>query len=308
VSKAATADASLVRSAIYMDTLVTIEVRPPAAETECAARVTKAFGWFAHVERLCSRFDPDSELSRISATCGTPVRVSPMLFELISFACAVAQETGDTFDPTVGHAMEKRGFDRNFRTGERVSSELCSQSRADHRDVVLDPAVRSVTLTRPAVLDLGAIAKGFAIDLASRELEPLGDFAINAGGDILARGNHSRGAPWRIGIRNPREPSDAIETLLISDAAVCTSGDYERPDGNGGHHLLDPQTGEPAVGIASATVIAPSALLADALSTAAFLMHPKSGIELLECQNVEGLIISADLQKHETKGLSKYRP
>ena len=299
-----------VTSRVFMDTLVTIDVANPRSEIECAEAVEIAFGWFAHVEKLCSRFDRDSELSRLSAaTAGVPVAVSPLLFEAIDFAVEVARATDGAFDPTVGHAMENSGFNRNYLTGEQTASRVEAGS-ASRRDIALDPAERTVTLARPLVLDLGAVAKGFAIDLAAAELEEFGDFAINAGGDILARGRHSPGNAWRIGVRNPRVPDQPIETLVISGAAVCTSGDYERPrpDGKPGHHLLDPATGRSAEGLASVTVVAPSAMLADALSTAAFVLGPELGLELLEVQNVEGLFVSTDLRMYETKGLWKYRP
>jgi thiamine biosynthesis lipoprotein len=302
---------SYVTSAVFMDTLVTIEVANPGSVSECADPVQKAFGWFAHVEKLCSRFDENSELSRLSASPNrVPVSVSPLLFELIDFAWAVAQATDGAFDPTVGRAMEKSGFNRNYLTGQQKTSEISTKAECSYRDVVLNPSDCTVTLMQPLVLDLGAVAKGFAIDLAAAELRPFQNFAINAGGDILARGRHSSNTPWRIGIRHPREPQRLIDTLAVSGAAVCTSGDYERPrpDGTPGHHLLDPQTGQPVDDVASVTVVAPSAMLADALSTAAFVLRPDRGLGLLESQNVEGMIVSTDLRTFETQGLRKYRP
>jgi thiamine biosynthesis lipoprotein len=272
--------------------------------------VQRAFGWFGQVERLCSRFDETSELSRLSASpAGVPVTVSPPLFELVSFALSVAQASNGAFDPTVGREMEMSGFNRNYLTGERKTSATEASAGSSYRDVLLDPVDRTVTLTRPFVLDLGAVAKGFAIDLAAEELRPFQDYAINAGGDILARGLGPEGTPWRIGIRHPRQPEALIDTFTVSDAAVCTSGDYERPrpDGGPGHHLLDPETGRAAAEVASVTVVAATAMLADALSTAAFVLGAERGIGLLERQNVEGLIVSVDLQKCETKGLSRYR-
>ncbi len=301
---------SYVASAVFMDTLITIEVVRPEARSGFAERVQQAFGWFGQVEKLCSRFDENSELSRLSASpAGVPVTVSPPLFELVSFALSVARASGGAFDPTVGHAMEMSGFNRNYLTGERKVSETEASAGSSYRDVLLCSADRSVTLTRPLVLDLGAVAKGFAIDLAAEELRPFQDYAINAGGDILARGLGPEGTPWRIGIRHPRQPEALIDKFAVSDAAVCTSGDYERPRpaGGSGHHLLDPETGQAVAEVASVTVVAPTAMLADALSTAAFVLRAERGLGLLESQNVEGLIVSPDLQKFETKGLSRYR-
>ncbi|HEY8768843.1 MAG TPA: FAD:protein FMN transferase [Dehalococcoidia bacterium] len=301
---------SYVASAVFMDTLITVEVVRPKARNGYAERVQRAFGWFGQVERLCSRFDETSELSRLSASpAGVPVTVSPPLFELVSFALSVAQASNGAFDPTVGREMEMSGFNRNYLTGERKTSATEASAGSSYRDVLLDPVDRTVTLTRPFVLDLGAVAKGFAIDLAAEELRPFQDYAINAGGDILARGLGPEGTPWRIGIRHPRQPEALIDTFTVSDAAVCTSGDYERPrpDGGPGHHLLDPETGRAAAEVASVTVVAATAMLADALSTAAFVLGAERGIGLLERQNVEGLIVSVDLQKCETKGLSRYR-
>jgi thiamine biosynthesis lipoprotein len=301
---------SYVASAVFMDTLTTIEVVSAEASSGYAERVQQAFGWFGQVEKLCSRFDENSELSRLSASPpSVPVTVSPLLFELVSFALSVARASGGAFDPTVGHAMEISGFNRNYLTGERKTSETEASARSSCRDILLDPVDRTVTLTKALVLDLGAVAKGFAIDLAAEELRPCQNYAINAGGDILARGLSPDGTPWRIGIRHPRQPEALIDTLTVSDAAVCTSGDYERhrPGGESGHHLLDPETGRAVADVASVTVVAPNAMLADALSTAAFVLRAERGLDLLESQNVEGLIVSPDLQKFETKGLSRYR-
>ncbi|MEO8457380.1 MAG: FAD:protein FMN transferase, partial [Chloroflexota bacterium] len=226
-----------VESAVYMDTLVTIDVPDPRSRDECAAQVDRAFGWFAHVEKLCSRFDENSELSRLSASPpGTPVSVSRMLFELVDFACAVAAVSRGAFDPTIGRTMQKHGFNRNYRTGAECSSDI-EDAVCSYQDVLLDSDNCTIALMRPMVLDLGAVAKGLAIDLAGHELNSYEHFLVNAGGDILARGYHSPGTPWGIGIRHPRQPEELIDALVVTGAAVCTSGDYER-SGEAGHHIL----------------------------------------------------------------------
>jgi len=150
------------------------------------------------------------------------------------------------------------------------------------------------------LLDLGAVAKGLAIDAAARELAPFSDFSIDAGGDLYLGGYNSQGAPWSVGIRHPRLGHELIETLRITNQAVCTSGDYERPD-----HILDAREGRPASAAASATVVAPTAMLADALATAAFVLGPSAGIQLLTRMGVQGLIVTPALDRFETEGLPR---
>ena len=292
-----------------MDTAISIEVVNPSPPDHPEESVERAFGWFREVEHRCSRFDDQSELSMLSRTVGAPVVVSPLLYRALEFAVAVARESQGAFDPAVGRRMEANGFNRNFRTGRVADSRLTAAAEGTFRDIRFDPSRQTVLLRKPLVLDLGAVAKGFAIDLAAGELAPFPNFAINAGGDIFVRGRNPAGEPWAIGVRHPREPGALIETLHVSNVAVCTSGDYERPrpDGEPGHHILEPRTGCSAAGVASVTVVAPSAMVADALATAAFVLGPARGLSLLERHQVEGLIVSSDLTESASRGLAGYR-
>jgi len=291
-----------------MGTIVTIEVARSERESEIAGCIDRAFEWFGRVESCCSRFDPASELSQLSAHALTPVPASAMLFEAVQFALAVADASGGAFDPTVGRAMASRGFDRHYRTGERLAIDP-AESRDDavsYRDVVVDAAQRTIQFARPLWLDLGAVAKGLAIDMAVRELQTLRHFAIDAGGDLYLAGHNARGEPWSVGIRHPRQDRELVEMLRVSDQAVCTSGDYERQSG-AGHHILDPRHSESASRVASATVIASSAMVADALATAAFVLGPADGVAFLEAQGVDGLILTPDLDRHVTRGVNAGR-
>ena len=139
--------------------------------------------------------------------------------------------------------------------------------------------------------------------MAARELEPFTDFSIDAGGDLYLGGSNSSGMPWSVGIRHPRIDGQLIDTVRVRNQAVCTSGDYERRADGNGHHLLDPRTGVSPAAVASATVIAPNAMLADALATAAFVLGPADGMHLLDRHHVEGLIITPLLERYETRGL-----
>jgi thiamine biosynthesis lipoprotein len=298
---------SFSRTIVSMDTFVTIEVVEPVAE--CAELVERAFGWFDEIVRRCSRFEPESEVMRLSTRVGSPVTVSPLLFEAVSFALAVARASGGAFDPTIGGALEARGFNRSYQTGATIDSSQRVAEAVSYDDVELDPAQSTITLRRPLVLDLGAVVKGMAIDLAVRELRSFENFSINAGGDIYAAGHGPEGDRWNIGLRHPRQPDDIFDILRVSNVAVCTSGDYERPGGNGasGHHIVNAKTCRSPTRIASLTVVAPTAMAADALGTAAFVLGPTRGLRFLESQGVDGLIVSPSLKQAETSGFSRYR-
>jgi len=260
-----------VRTEVLMGTIVTIQI--VADDDEAGVALDRAFGWFREIEARCTKFDADSELRQACARVGVPTYVSPIVFEAVRFALAVADDTDGAFDPT---------GDGSFR------------------NIDLDPDAQTITLRRPLTIDLGAVAKGLAVDAAARELRPFHDFAIDAGGDLYLGGRNPEGVPWSVGIRHPREDG-LLDTLRVSNAAVCTSGDYERPG-----HIVDPRSSRPsALSPASVTVIASGAMLADALGTAAFVLGPVEGLRLFERHGVEGLIVTASLERFETSGLPR---
>jgi thiamine biosynthesis lipoprotein len=268
-----------------MGTLVTIQVAHACDEAQTA--IDRAFGWFHEIEAHCTRFSESSELMQLAAQPGVAVPVSAILYETVQFALLVAEESGGAFDPTAGH-----------RTGDEDVS---------YRDVELDPDCRTIRLRRPLTLDLGAVAKGLAVDMAARELMPLQNFAVDAGGDLYLGGLNPLGAPWIVGIRHPRIENELIARLRVSNQAVCTSGDYERRTPEGKCHILDPRTGAcpdaSPDALASVTVIAAGAMLADALATAAFVLGPREGLPFLTRMEVEGLIVTPELERYETQGL-----
>jgi len=279
-----------------MGTVVTIQVAGPRFDDQLTHR---AFDWFRGIESTCTRFDPSSELMQLTSRVGEAVSVSTILFQAIQFALAVAKESNGAFDPTVGHLMETYGFNTHHRSGKVIRTEVTPAAGVSYRDVLVDPDRGTVTLQRPLVLDLGAVAKGLAIDLAARELKPLENFAVDAGGDLYLAGVNHQSKPWTIGIRHPYVDNELLGSINVSDRAVCTSGNYERPD-----HILDARTGKPTHGAASVTVVGATAMLADALATAAFVLGPKEGIQLLSRLGVEGIIFSASLERYATAGMN----
>ena len=298
-------DDRLRRSVPLMGTIITIDV--PAGQDSTAA-IERAFQWFRKVERCCSRFDPQSELLQLIRSAGSAVPVSDMLFEAVQFAVGMAEESGGAFDPTVGSSMEALGFNQEYSTKHVVRTGVEPGSGATYHDVLMDPEERTITLLRPLVLDLGAVAKGMAMDLAARELRSFGSFSIDAGGDLFMGGCNPNGSPWAVGIRHPRLDGALIDVIEVSDCAVCTSGDYERRQGEGPdaeHHILDPLLGRSSRGLASATVVGPTSMLADAAATAAFVLGPEEGIRFLDRLELDGLLISPTLDRFATEGMSR---
>jgi thiamine biosynthesis lipoprotein len=155
-------------------------------------------------------------------------------------------------------------------------------------------------------VDLGAIAKGWAVDRAMAALQGRGiaSAIIDAGGDLRIAGSRPGKGFWRIGVQDPREAGALLLTLDLTDTAIVTSGDYERFFMEGGvryHHILDPATGMPAAGCRSVTVLASTAAEADAAATAAFVLGPERGLAFLRSRpGVRGVIVDAGGALHWT--------
>ena len=250
----------------------------------------------AEVNRQMSTYDPDSEISRFNRAHATePVPVSAAFAQVLRCALEVAEKSGGLFDPTVGPLVELWGFgaagrrseppgDAEIeRTRERVGYRLMRVTE-DHRVVKGHPG---------AALDLGAVAKGYGADAVAGELTGRGfrNFFVEVGGEIHVSGHKADGQPWRIGVDWPRYDAPEGERLAavldISDRSVATSGEYRNyfktEDGRVYGHILDPRSGYPVERpLASVTVLADTCMLADALSTALFLMGPDEGIAWLE--------------------------
>lgn len=274
-----------------MDTAVNVQVISAQPREMIERDVQRAFEWFDVVERICTRFDPTSELMRLIDKVGRPVKVSTLLFECVAFAMDLAQQTDGAFDPTVGAQLERLGFNTNYKSGDVVSSPVDAHDVC-FTDVCIDRRAQTILLRKPLVLDLNAVAKGLAVDLAGKSLENYPDVCIEAGGDVSVRGHNSNGEKWHIGIQHPRAEGLLARTLHVTDTAVCTSGDYERRNGQAHSHILDGRTRQPIGDLASVTVVAPTAMAADGFSTAAMVLGREQGLQFLETQGVGGLLVT----------------
>lgn len=278
---------------LSMSTLVTVlvsgEAEPDWQELYSCAENEAAL--FDH--RL-----PESPIRELNEG-GSP-ELPVKLIKVLRLAMEIAKKSGGAFDPTILPLISLWNFD----SGGRLPLEeeiLAARKMVDYRRVKID-AQGSVELPPGCGFDLGGIAKGAVVDQIGVYLNEEGykDFLIDAGGDILVSGLKGGKEPWNIGIRHPRSKDELIGLLHLGSAgetlAVVTSGDYERYFEYGGypyHHILDPRSGYPANSSISVTVIAPTCARADGLATAAFVLGPDQGIELLEgLPGVEGMIIA----------------
>jgi thiamine biosynthesis lipoprotein len=241
------------------------------------------------LEARLTRFDPDSELSRLNADPRETVPASQPLRDAVRDALAGAEATGGLADPTLLGAVVKAGYARSLvghrradlHEALRAAPAPCPAAPAPAaawRDVHVDDAEEAITRPPGTLIDLGGSAKGHAADLAAALLAPHGPCAADLGGDLRVHGTHEVLVP------NPLtgQIEDAFE---LSDDAVATSGIDRRlwwEAGRPSHHLVDPSTGRPAwTGVLSATARAPSAALAEALAKAAILSGPARGREIL---------------------------
>ncbi|GAC1323679.1 MAG: FAD:protein FMN transferase [Chloroflexota bacterium] len=278
---------------ISMDTGVNVQIVSDAPRSEIEPMVNRALKWFDAVERICTRFDPASEVMQLLEVVGPPVVVSTLLFEAVAFAVDLAHATAGAFDPTIGAHIEQLGFRTNYRTGQVVDTPV-QRIGATYRDIVLDRAARTITLRKPVILDLNAIAKGLAIDLAMQELTVFRDVCLEAGGDLAVRGRNASGDLWQVGIQHPRADGLLSRTLHLTDTAVCTSGDYERRGDGGASHVQNARTHAAISDLASVTVIASTAMAADGLSTAAMVLGHDQALSFLAAHDVAGLVIAPD--------------
>jgi len=296
------------RHRILMGTLVEISVIG-RNEDKAAAAIGDAFAEMERIEKLMSRWIPESEVSRINVRAGgKPQRVSTEVLKVIQRAGDISKTSGGYFDISIGALLDLWGFEGS---GSRVPSKVEVEKAlgsVGYGAIVVDEEASTVELTKGMRIDLGGIAKGYAVDRAYELLTSrgYGNVIVNAGGDMRVGGRKPNG-PWVIGIQDPRDRSRILATFDAEGTSVATSGDYERYfeiDGIRYHHLLTPFTGFPARGCRSVTILAKDALSADALATAVFVMGPRKGLQLIEAlEGIEGLIVSADGDIIQSEGL-----
>lgn len=286
-------------------------IRVLAAPRVARAAVAEAFAEMERLEEVLSEWRPTSEISRINRAAGErPVEVSSDSLEVVRAGIEIGRVSMGAFDMTWAalHGLY------DFRPGfERIPERKEVRARlplVDYRDVILDEEAGTVHLERAGmVLGTGGIGKGHALDRAGAILERHGidSYILFGGGQVQVKGLRGD-RPWRVGIQHPRRPGDHFAFFEATEGSISTSGDYERyilgPSGERLHHIIDVRTGLPSRASISATVLAPSGLHSDALSTAAFVMGPERALAMFERlpYPVKAVLIDADCQVFTTPG------
>jgi len=297
-----------------MSTDVVITVYGENAEAVRQA-AEKAMAAIDLVDRLMNQFDPASELSAINNEASSrPVAMSRQLRRVLEISARMWKTTDGAFDVTVGPAMD---LWKNASASGRLPTEeelKTVTERIGFQNLAFDGD--TVSFRRPGVeITLGGIAKGYAVDCAVEALQASGvtRAIVDAGGDLRTLGLPPDRDAWIVGVRDPAAPDSLLTRVRIADAAIATSGDYERffeVAGKRFSHFIDPTTAEPVERLMSATVIAGDAATADALATALCVMGPDKGLGLIESlDDAECLIISITPSGPaiiRSKGLASY--
>ncbi len=255
------------------------------------------------VNRQMSTYRPDSELSRFNAGApGTWIGVSPDTLAVVTEALRISRLTEGAFDPTVGPLVDLWGFGPGdspqvVPAAERIET---ARRRIGHRHVRTKAAPPSLGKDRRDVqVDLSGIAKGFGVDKVAEHLERIGIdyYLVEIGGELRGRGYSPRGDTWRVGIERPvAAPGRVQRVVRLGGRALATSGDYRiffERDGSRYSHIINPRDGWPVNhGLASVTVVAPTTLQADALSTALMVLGPEVGLALARREEIAAFFIA----------------
>lgn len=265
----------------------------------------------AEIERLdlmMNPWNPGSELARINREAGRgPVVTTPEIVEVVTRALYYSRLSEGAFD--ISFASVGQYYD--YREGRAPADEVVARDREniDYRAIALDPGAGSIHFTRPGLqIDLGGIAKGYAVDRSIELLQRAGvqSAIVSAGGDSRILGDLGD-RPRTIGIRHPRRPGEYVVMIPLADTAISTSGDYERFFMQGEvrvHHILDPATGRSTQGLQSASVLAPRAMDSDALSTTVFVLGVERGLQLINSlPGVDAILIDGAGKLHYSADL-----
>jgi thiamine biosynthesis lipoprotein len=252
----------------------------------------QAFQEVKRIEQLMSPKIESGDVSRINKSSGKEwVKVPKETLEVIKKAQEISELSDGRFDITVGPLTELWRRAREKKIPPSVEEVKEKLGLVNFKNIEVDQEGKVFLKKKGMAIDLGGIAKGYAVDRALDVLRSLGykNLIVNAGGDLRI-GGLKNNQPWSIGIQNPREPQKILTRISVSDVAVATSGDYEKffiYEGKRYHHIFNPKNGFPADGCQSVTIVTKNCITADGLATAIFVLGLDKGYTL--CQKLDGV-------------------
>lgn len=291
-----------------MGTLIVVEFWLEAKDSEAKACQAAVFNEMRRIDEAFSPYKTGSELSRVNREAHHhAVKISKELYVLLEKSLAMSRLSQGAFDISFASI----GFRYDYRNSKKPSEKEISSliKSINYRKIILDAGTQTVRFTDKKVkIDLGGIAKGYAVDNGIAILEKCGirHALVSAGGDSRVIGDRGD-RPWMIGIKHPRKAKGVVTALPLVDSAFSTSGDYERffiQDGVRYHHIINPKSGKSAKSVMSVTIIGPDAVTTDALSTTVFVMGIEKGLALIESMSdTDAVIIDVRGKMHFTSGL-----
>jgi thiamine biosynthesis lipoprotein len=268
--------------------------------TQMEEAVDAAFAEVHRLDEMLSNYKPESELSEVNRLAGEhPVAVTPELFNLLAACVEYSRESEGAFDITVGPLMKVWGFYKGTGRLPHRAEVRGALERVGYRNILLDPATRSVRFSRPGIeLDPGGIGKGYAVDRMIEVMKPYGirtALASAAGSSIYGLGAPPGEKGWRVQIRDPKDENKSVAEVFLKDESMSTSGNYEkffRAEGKTYSHIMDPRTGWPAQGVLSVSVIAPRTIDSEAWTKPLFVngrawaeKHKPAGLRAFFCED-----------------------
>jgi Membrane-associated lipoprotein involved in thiamine biosynthesis len=293
-----------------MDTTVTISVID-SNETHALEVIDRAFDRMYYVDILMNNYDNKSELSLLNEE-GVVNNADSELIYVINRSVYYSEVSGGAFDISIQPVLDlwaskySPGGTYQDPTHEEINETLML---VNYSAIMIEGD--NITLGTDMRITLGGVAKGYAADLAIESMinDGISSGFVNAGGDGRYIGTKPDGSQWRIGLQNPEKSEDAVTIINVENMAVATSGNYERyfNDTARVSHIADPRTGYPSQNLISATIIAASAMDADAFATAVFILGEKDGMDMIEnIDEIECLLITTDKRIIRSSGFSSY--
>lgn len=273
----------------------------------------QSFGMLQEVDRIMSDYKPDSDLSRLNAArAGEPVSINPKLSDVLRASMKYTSMSGGAFDPSgrpLFQLWKSAGKKGQLPTEQEIAD---ARSHVGWDKLTLQDGL--ATKSDPGLqIDLGAIAKGYGVDLAVERLRQAGMAGglVEAGGDLRVFGQSPDGKAWRIGVQHPFRRGALCGTLVLKDLAVATSGNYERFTEIGGKrysHILDPRTGRPVDFAPSVTVVARDCMTADAWATTLSVLGPSAMQAAEQAEGVEVMMVIGTPEQHTIQYTQGFRP